>query len=840
MKLYFERGCRHILKAVIAAELVGVNVEIEEVRGSGHLPENKFPLLEVNEKEFVSTSNTITRYLLRKGNKDIDDIKVDEWLKWEELQLQGILRPYLQEVTRTSKDNPETLAGVLSHLQSAVKEGQYLVQNELSAADIVIWSSLYPVIAENEQLRSLYPVVTEWFTQLNKLPEFKSAVTKVTPEKGAKVSHAPASVDLEINPTADDVGKMRIDGSIGGATAVSEEGTGVTSTELLLARAAWTSGRDQLPTPYKPQHPILPAKDKKNVLITSALPYVNNVPHLGNIIGCVLSADVFARFSRLSNNNTLYICGTDEYGTATETKALEEGLTPKQICDKYFKLHDEIYQWFEISFDYFGRTTTEHQTTIAQDIFWRLHNDGYTIKDTVDQLLCVNCDRYLADRFVEGTCPMCGYDDARGDQCDKCGKLINAVELKKPRCKVCGQTPVIKTSEHLFLDLPKLEPELNVFLAKNAADDNWTNNSKTITSSWIRDGLKPRGITRDLKWGTPVPLEGFTDKVFYVWFDAPIGYLSITANYCEQWDKWWKNPDEVELYQFMAKDNVPFHSVIFPSTCIGANDNYTLVNHLIATEYLNYEDGKFSKSRGVGVFGNDAKDTGIPADIWRFYLCFIRPESQDSVFSWNDFALKTNTELLNNLGNFINRALVFCEKNFGGMIPPIALTTDDTQRLALVNRELRSYVQSLDKCRLRDGLRHILRISSLGNQLMQANKPWELLKGDEKDRARAGSVTGLSVNLSCLLSVLVQPYMPSTSANIQQQLLAPSDCNIITEQFVCFLPPGHKIGKPKPLFEKIEDSKVTEFRRKYAGTQAERIEKPQKVESSPTPGVNDN
>ncbi|XP_077996751.1 methionine--tRNA ligase, cytoplasmic-like isoform X1 [Glandiceps talaboti] len=813
MKLYCKSPGQ-ALHVYIAAEYVGVSVEIEEVQQTEQiapsLREKTLPVLSVNKDEFIHGRNVITRYILKKGQKDIEDVKVDEWLAWEESHLQPGIQPYLVALATSSQGDVSSLSSVLSHLNKELDGKKYLVKDAVSVADVVIWSALYPVITGNSQIQSLYSALFKWFTELENLTAFKAAVAKTTSGKGVKVFYDAVLRESTANPgTEDDV------------TGVLE-GSSVTSAELSEARAAWVGGRSTIPTPYRPEHPILPAKDKRNVLITSALPYVNNVPHLGNIIGCVLSADVFARFSRLTNNNTLYICGTDEYGTATETKALEEGLTPKQICDKYFKLHDEIYQWFEISFDYFGRTTTQQQTTIAQDIFWRLHNDGYTIKDTVDQLLCVNCDRYLADRFVEGTCPMCGYDDARGDQCDKCGKLINAVELKKPRCKVCGQTPVVKTSEHLFLDLPKLEPELNVFLAKNAADDNWTNNSKTITSSWIRDGLKPRGITRDLKWGTPVPLEGFTDKVFYVWFDAPIGYLSITANYCEQWDKWWKNPDEVELYQFMAKDNVPFHSVIFPSTCIGANDNYTLVNHLIATEYLNYEDGKFSKSRGVGVFGNDAKDTGIPADIWRFYLCFIRPESQDSVFSWNDFALKTNTELLNNLGNFINRALVFCERTFNGLVPQIQVTEDDAAIIALVNRELKSYVQNLQKCKIRDGLRNILRISRLGNQLIQANMPWKLIKGNEQERARAGSVIGLSVNLSCLLSVLVQPYMPSTSANIQQQLLAPSDCNIITERFVCFLQPGHKIGQPKPLFEKIEDIKVTEFRKKYAGKQTAR------------------
>lgn len=292
---------------------------------------------------------------------------------------------------------------------------------------------------------------------------------------------------------------------------------------------------------------------------------------------------------------------------------------------------------------------------ITQDIFQRLLTRGFVLQDTVEQLRCEQCARFLADRFVEGVCPFCGYEEARGDQCDKCGKLINAIELKRPQCKVCRSRPVVKSSKHLFLDLPKLEKRLEDWLGRAIPGSDWTPNARFIIRSWLRDGLKPRCITRDLKWGTPVPLEGFEDKVFYVWFDATIGYLSITANYTDQWERWWKNPEQVDLYQFMAKDNVPFHGLVFPCSALGAEDNYTLVKNLIATEYLNYEDGKFSKSRGVGVFGDMAQDTGIPADIWRFYLLYIRPEGQDSAFSWTDMLIKNNSELLNNLGNFINR-----------------------------------------------------------------------------------------------------------------------------------------------------------------------------------------
>ncbi|KAJ7385494.1 hypothetical protein OS493_015064 [Desmophyllum pertusum] len=593
----------------------------------------------------------------------------------------------------------------------------------------------------------------------------------------------------------------------------------------------WNNGSKNRPKTRRLADPILPIAGEKNILITSALPYVNNVPHLGNIIGCVLSADVFARFCRLRQYNTLYICGTDEYGTATETKALEEGLTPQQICDKYFKLHKEVYDWFKIKFDYFGRTTTQEQTEIAQDIFWRLHKRDHLVEDTLEQLQCTECKRFLADRFVEGICPLCNYEDARGDQCDACGKLINAIELKKPRCKVCGGTPKVRSSKHLFLNLTKLEPSLKSWVDKSSSEGTWSSNAQHITQAWVQEGLKPRCITRDLKWGTQVPLEGYTDKVFYVWFDAPIGYLSITANYTKEWEKWWKNPEQKISRRSRSfhlcilglplsvhgKRQRPFHTVVFPCTLIGADDNFSLLNSISATEYLNYEDDKFSKSRGVGVFGDDAAETGIPADIWRFYLLYIRPENQDSAFSWSDFIMKNNTELLNNFGNFVNRALMFVHNNYGGEIPAMELTEEDKNFIVLINKELKTYIDDLEKMRLKD----VLNMSKYGNQYIQSNKPWVLVKGSEAERSRAGTVLGVASNLSWLLSVLIHPYMPGVSEDIQRQLQVTDEGNVILDNFIPYLQPGHKIGTPEPLFEKIDPSVADQFAREVWWDQTE-------------------
>lgn len=328
-------------------------------------------------------------------------------------------------------------------------------------------------------------------------------------------------------------------------------------------------------------------------------------------------AHVKYRYAKARNYNTLYVCGTDEYGTATETKALEEGCTPRELCDKYNKLHADVYKWFDIGFDYFGRTTTDNQTKIAQDIFTDLHNNSFLVEETVTQLFCEKHQGFLADRFVEGICPKCGYEDARGDQCDTCGQLLDPLELINPRCKLDNTSPIPRNSKHIFLELDKLQPEIENWSKKSSEDGQWSKNGRIITESWLKQGLTKRCITRDLRWGTPVPLPGYEKKVMYVWFDACIGYVSITANYTKEWKQWWKNEDNVKLYQFMGKDNVPFHTVVFPGTQLGTrNGNWTMLHHVSTTEYLQYEGGKFSKSRGVGVFGNNAQDTGVPPSVW--------------------------------------------------------------------------------------------------------------------------------------------------------------------------------------------------------------------------------
>ncbi|XP_029187944.2 methionine--tRNA ligase, cytoplasmic-like isoform X2 [Acropora millepora] len=848
MKLYSDRANPLLLRIFAARNLSGVPLTVhfinDDEKQEFELPgSSKLPVLQTEDGNLLNSANSICRYLLDLNVKEkvaADPEKealVDQWVEWESLSLQPVVLSYLASAanlgSKSDSTHTQDLTSLLMHADEGLSSQTFFSGDQLGLADVVLWGSVHPLLAGSVALSGLHVSnLSRWHDHLTAQSAFCEIESEVNSAlKDSKAQETRKAKQNERGSQEPRRGKRNV--------VLSEEASQpkvCSKEEVDEAFSKWEDGAKKRPKARRLADPILPLEGERNILITSALPYVNNVPHLGNIIGCVLSADVFARYCRLRQYNTLYICGTDEYGTATETKALEEGLSPQQICDKYFKIHKEVYEWFNIKFDYFGRTTTQQQTEIAQDIFWRLYKQDHLVEDTLEQLQCGDCKRFLADRFVEGTCPFCNYEDARGDQCDACGKLINAIELKNPRCKVCGGTPLVRSSKHLFLNLTKLESSLQSWIDKSSSEGTWTTNARHITRGWLQEGLKPRCITRDLKWGTPVPLEGYTDKVFYVWFDAPIGYLSITANYTKEWEKWWKNPQQVTLYQFMAKDNVPFHTVVFPCTLIGADDNYSLLNSISATEYLNYEDDKFSKSRGLGVFGDNAADTGIPADIWRFYLLYMRPENQDSAFSWTDFVLKNNSELLNNFGNFVNRALMFVYNNFDATIPTMDLGEEDKNFIALINRELKSYIDNNERMRMREGLKDVLNMSKLGNQYIQSNKPWVLVKGSEVDRSRAGTVLGVATNLSWLLSVVVLPYMPEISEEIQRQLQVTDDGNVLLDYFTPYLQPGHKIGKPSPLFQKIEASIADKFRAKYGGNRQKEKAANNKTKTSATAG----
>ncbi|MFT4312076.1 MAG: methionine--tRNA ligase [Candidatus Woesearchaeota archaeon] len=534
---------------------------------------------------------------------------------------------------------------------------------------------------------------------------------------------------------------------------------------------------------------------KQKILITSALPYVNNVPHLGNLI-CIISADVYARFERLRENEVLSVLGTDEHGTTTETKAIEEGVTPQEICDTYFAIHKDVYDWFNTDFDCLGRTSSPINKEITIDIFTKLQKNGYIFKKEITQFFDEKKQTFLADRFIKGICPYCGFEDARGDQCDSCGKLLDPDQLKNPVSLLSGEKPVEKQTEHLYIDLPKLKPQLEAFINKNKKS--WSENAVSITDHWLKD-LQPRAITRDLKWGIPVP--GFEKKVFYSWFDAPIGYIGITAQHKNDWKSWWQN-DAVKLVQFMGKDNTQFHTVLFPAFLLGTKDPYTLVNSLSVNEYLNYADGKFSKSRKTGVFGDSAKETGIVADAYRYYLTAIRPEQEDTVFDWVDFAQKVNKELIDNFCNLVNRAVSFTKRNFEGR-----LTT--TEAFDIDYKKIEMLYQTHNQ---KQALKEIIHYSKQLNHYFQENEPWKRIKTDAN---KAHVVLSTVLNRIYDLTVMISPIVPKLAQEIfaQLQITQVSWTNLGTDM----LKPSHTVGVASPLLEKVSDERVLELKEQFSG-----------------------
>ena len=500
-----------------------------------------------------------------------------------------------------------------------------------------------------------------------------------------------------------------------------------------------------------------------------------------------------------------------------------ENCTPQQLCEKYHAIHAKVYDWFNISFDIFGRTTTKLQTEITQNIFLKLNRNNFLKERVTTQLFCPEHCSFLADRFVEGECPKCGYADARGDQCDLCGQLLDPLDLKRPRCKIDGATPITKDTKHIFMELDRLQPKIDSFFRESSKEGAWSSNSKEITSAWLKEGLRPRSITRDMRWGTEVPLSGYEDKVIYPWFDACIGYVSITANYTEEWEKWWRNPDEVQLYQFIGKDNIIFHSVIFPGSQIGTQETWTKLHHLSSTEYLTYEGGKFSKSRGIGVFGDSAPMTGVSADIWRYYLLSHRPETSDSEFNWDSFISSNNNSLLKNLGNFVSRVTKFLNsKHFYNIVPNY---TDYHHPSFVMFKEeisklIAQYTQELDAVKLRAGLSTVMQVSSKGNNFLQSNGLDNKLA--ETEPLKCAAVIGLGVNLIHLLASIVAPYMPDTAASMNAQLR--TEALPIPDQWEAdSVKPGHEIGKAVYLFGNIKPENGENWRKLFGSEEAKKV-----------------
>ncbi len=503
---------------------------------------------------------------------------------------------------------------------------------------------------------------------------------------------------------------------------------------------------------------------KKRVLVLCALPYTNAVPHVGNIVGSHLPADIFARYCRLKGYQTLLIGGADENGTPTEVAALELKVTTQRLTDVFYAVHKRIYDWFEISYDNFSRTSlpVHHRTT--QDFFLRIYEKGFVSAGVLRLPYCENDKLFLADRYILGTCPVCGYGFARGDQCENCATLLEPSQLINPKCKIDGSTPVFRDSENLFLELGKVEGALQTWIKSKEA---WRRQVTSLALSWIDEGLKKRSITRDLKWGVPVPLKGYENKIFYVWFDAPIGYISSTKEWAERsgdpeaWKTYWLDPSTT-IYNFLGKDNIPFHTIFWPGMLM-AHGDFNLPSEVVGLQYCNYEGDKISKSRNWGIFCEKVVESGLAPDIWRYYLTYLIPETKDTEFKWDEFESRVNNELVANIGNFVHRTLTFTSNFLSGVVEPVELGEEDEAVHAKVLAEVDEADRALRDVRIRDAMKNILQVATIGNEYFQRSQPWVLIK---QDPARCRQVIYSCVSICRILAVLLDPYLPESSKKI--------------------------------------------------------------------------
>lgn len=558
------------------------------------------------------------------------------------------------------------------------------------------------------------------------------------------------------------------------------------------------------------------------ILITSALPYVNGVPHLGHLVGCLLPSDVYARYMRMMGHEVLYVCGTDEHGTPSEVGAAKEGMDVADYCLKYHNRHKEAYDAFNLSFDYFGRTSSEQNREITYHIFEQLDKNGLIEEESIKQIFSIDDNRFLPDRYVTGTCPHCGYDKARGDQCENCTKVLDPTELINPRSTISGSTNLeVRETKHLFLNLPKLEKQLAEWV--KSKEPFWPDVAYSIAQKWLKEGLRPRCITRDLKWGFPVPKKGFEDKVFYVWFDAPIGYLGITKQWADEkpgernWKDWWLDAKDVYYVQFMGKDNVPFHSISFPATLLGTGENWTKVDYLKGMSYLTFEGGKFSKSEQRGVFAEDAVKE-FPADYWRYWLISNAPEASDSSFTFDLFAGVVNKDLNGVLGNFVSRVMKMTASKIGAEVPAGGEMTEVEEKLiADLQEKVDNYCKYMEGLEFKKAMNELRAIWVDGNNYISVTEPWTVIKTDP---ARAAAILRVCLNLIRIYALLSAPVMPETSAKILAKFgLNAADMPVLkgfnAAKEIEALQPGHKFEVGDALFERIAPEKTEELKAKY-------------------------
>ena len=572
----------------------------------------------------------------------------------------------------------------------------------------------------------------------------------------------------------------------------------------------------------------------KRYTITAALPYTNGPIHIGHLAGVYVPADIYARYLRLKGKDVAYICGSDEHGVAIPMRAKKEGVSPQDIIDKYHGIIKKSFSDFGISFDNYARTsdTIHHETASA--FFNKLYKNGDFIEKVSAQLYDAEANQFLADRFVVGTCPKCGFEESYGDQCENCGTTHNATDLINPKSAITGNTPSIKETKHWFLPLDKHEAFLREWILEGHKKD-WKPNVYGQVKSWVEDGLRPRAVTRDLDWGIPVPVKGAEGKVLYVWFDAPIGYISSTKEWAERegknWEDYWKK-DDTKLVHFIGKDNIVFHCIIFPSM-LKAHGDFILPDNVPANEFLNLEGNKLSTSKNWAVWLHEyLEEFPNQQDVLRYTLTANAPESKDNDFTWKDFQAKNNNELVAVFGNFINRVVVLTNKYYDGKVPcPNDFTEVDEDVLDAVKEFPDTIGKSVERYRFREASQELMNLARLGNKYLADEEPWKVIKLDEN---RVQTILYVALQISTALAVISEPFLPFTSAKLKTILAVDNNLSWenVTEETV-LLPAEHQIGKAQLLFSKIEDKTIEAQIEKLQATkianeQANKVMPPQK------------
>jgi methionyl-tRNA synthetase len=548
-------------------------------------------------------------------------------------------------------------------------------------------------------------------------------------------------------------------------------------------------------------------KNPKRYLITSALPYANGPLHLGHIAGAYLPADIYVRYLKLKGNDVAFMCGSDEHGVPITLRARKEGITPQDVVDKYHGMIKSAFEEFGIAFDIYHRTSDPVHHETASDFFKTMHEKGEFIEKAEDQFFDEQEQQFLADRYIAGTCPKCGYEEAYGDQCEKCGTSLSPKELINPKSKLSGNVPVLKTTKHWYLDLEKYQNEwLENWIDSHKKD--WKSNVYGQCKSWLNAGLQPRAVTRDLNWGVPVPVEGADGKVLYVWFDAPIGYISATKAWAKEngkdWKDYWQN-DDSRLIHFIGKDNIVFHCLIFPAM-LKAHGDYILPDNVPANEFLNLEGDKLSTSRNWAVWIHEyLQDFPGKQDVLRYTICANSPEQKDNDFTWKDFQTRNNSELVAIFGNFVNRTLVLTHKYYEGKIPARGVLTDfDKETLAEISVIKGSLEKSIENFRFREAVKVAMDLARLGNKYLADTEPWKVIKTDEE---RVKTIMNIAIQITAALSIIMEPFLPFTCEKLRGFLnIEKLDWSLAGDNDL--IKAGHTINKASLLFDKIEDEEI--------------------------------